>query len=142
MPALVLLSSSWALVPDGMFAVNWRVGQFLDLTRLTVQDLARPQAWRMGSRSYVRGRRSQEGRAAVFHPESTLPALGCHVRQHGAHKMQSVARSSSDQRLGASGLCPGEWLGTPSHSGATYLPQLQISFFYSKCIPLKKEQTN
>lgn len=31
-PALELLSSSWALVPDGMFTVNWRMGQFLDLT--------------------------------------------------------------------------------------------------------------
>ena len=141
-PALELLSSSWAPVPDGMFIVNWRMGQFLDLTWLTVGDLAQLQAWRTWNRSHVTGRSSQEGWAAIFLPQTILPALVCRVHQHGAHRMQSVGRSSSDQRLSAPGLCPGEWFGTPSHPGATFLLQLQMSFFYSKCIPLKKEQTN
>ena len=141
-PALELLSSSWALMPDGMFTVNWRMGQFLDLTWLTVQDLAQLQAWRTWNRNHVTGKSYQEGWPAIFHPQSILPALVRHGHQHGAHKMQSMARSSSDQRLSAPGLCPGEWFGTPSHPGATFLLQLPISFFYSKCIPLKKEQTN
>lgn len=99
-------------VPDGMFTVNWRGW---DSSWILLVDSPGPctaPGLEDVEQSHVTGRSSQEGWAAIFHPQTILPALVCHVHQHGAHRMQSVARSSSDQRLSAPGLCPGEWFGT------------------------------